>query len=756
MRFSSSLLSSFVLLAGLVNSQTIYEWEQIGADVDGENYFDKSGYSVSLSSDGNTVAIGAIWNNPTNSLMRAGQVRVKQYNNITDTWVQIGDDIDGEFINDNSGYSVALSSNGTRVAIGGWKNSVGTGHVRVYEYNSNWYQLGTDMDGEARGDHSGNSVAINAAGDIVAIGAYLNDGVNGPDSGQVRVFTYDGSDWDRMGVDIDGEDQGDQFGTSVSLSDSGMVMAVGATKNDGAVGEDSGHVRVYEWKSGAWQQIGNDIEGEAEKDNSGISVALSGNGRYVAVGAYNNDGSNTSEEDVGHVRVWQHVKGVGWQQVGGDIDGEADNDESGRSVSLSYDGTVLAVGAWHNDGVNGTDSGHVRVHKYENSVWTQLGLDIDGESKRDESGGSVSIDDEGNTVAIGAWYNKGDNKKRSGHTRVYQLTSQNTGTGFNGDPVILGFKDQVFKFEGRDGGWYSNLAAKNMQWNMQFRKFNTCPKDADMFISSMSLALFDDNAKRLNSILIVTTPEPTPGCMADPNMVCLGGGTLHISFDGGETFLSQPGDFHFGSNARIVAHNTYAACSRKWHDYEVSVAQAKNKIRNSERYLGSHLEKKPVELLIQNKAEMIDKNECSTWIQDRVENNDLFQQRGHWSTVYIETSLVSFHIEYRRSDFFNPDCDFQSLDAWMTKVDPKLEQSGDWNGILGETKHKIFDQTTGEQIKTDRSRLLRSLNDADYEVSDPFETEFAALTMAKPSGGSVGQMVASIVESMESSIFSSN
>ena len=52
-----------------------------------------------------------------------------------------------------------------------------------------WSQIGADIDGETASDQSGRSVSINAAGDIVAIGAFLND-ANGTDAGHVRVYTF--------------------------------------------------------------------------------------------------------------------------------------------------------------------------------------------------------------------------------------------------------------------------------------------------------------------------------------------------------------------------------------------------------------------------------------------------------------------------------------------------------------------------------------------------------------------------------------
>ena len=67
-----------------------------------------------------------------------------------------------------------------------------------------------------------------------------------------------------------------------------------------------------------------------------------------------------------------------FSQIGVDIDGEAINDQSGKSVSLSSDGSVVAIGAPYNDG-NGDDSGHVRVYQNVSGTWTQIGDDIDGE-----------------------------------------------------------------------------------------------------------------------------------------------------------------------------------------------------------------------------------------------------------------------------------------------------------------------------------------------------------------------------------------
>ncbi|MGA1671795.1 MAG: hypothetical protein ACO4AW_05395, partial [Ilumatobacteraceae bacterium] len=83
-------------------------------------------------------------------------------------------------------------------------------------------------------------------------------------------------------------------------------------------------------------------------------------------------------------------------QLGSDIDGEAADDRSGLSVSLSSDGTTVAIGAYFNDGT-GSEAGHVRVYEWNGSRWVQKGSDIDGEALNDYFGLSVSLSSDGTT-----------------------------------------------------------------------------------------------------------------------------------------------------------------------------------------------------------------------------------------------------------------------------------------------------------------------------------------------------------------------
>jgi hypothetical protein len=389
-------------------------WNLLGQDIDGEAAFDFSGTTVSLSADGTIVAIGAPSNDGNGNV--SGHVRVYKWNGTI--WTQLGQDINGEAANDYSGTSVSLSADGTIVAIGAYGNSSNSGHVRVYKWNGTiWTQLGQDIDGEAAFDNSGHSVSLSADGTIVAIGAPGNN-ENGIDSGHVRVYKWNGTIWTQLGSDIDGEAAAyDNSGTSVSLSADGTIVAIGAPNNDGNV-SNSGHVRVYKWNGTIWTQLGQDIDGEAANDFSGRSVSLSADGTIVAIGAPSNDGNGSNS---GHVRVYKW-NGTIWTQLGQDINGEAAFDFSGTSVSLSADGTIVAIGASNNDG-NGSYNGHVRVYKWNGTIWSQLGQDINGEAANDSSGTSVSLSADGTIVAIGAPSNDGNgsNSGNSGHVRVYKI-----------------------------------------------------------------------------------------------------------------------------------------------------------------------------------------------------------------------------------------------------------------------------------------------------------------------------------------------
>ena len=121
-------------------------------------------------------------------------------------------------------------------------------------------------------------------------------------------------------------------------------------------------------------QIGSDIDGEAA-DDIWMVCLIKQRWEYRGYWSNLNDGNGS---DAGHVRIYKNINGT-WTQQGADIDGEAAADYSGTSVSLSSDGSTVAIGATGNNG-NGTDAGHVRIYKNISGTWTQQGADIDGEA----------------------------------------------------------------------------------------------------------------------------------------------------------------------------------------------------------------------------------------------------------------------------------------------------------------------------------------------------------------------------------------
>ena len=212
---------------------------------------------------------------------------------------QIGSDIDGEAMADWSGISISMPDAGT-LAIGAPGNS-GNGsfavHVRIYSWNdSAWVQKGSDIDGEHVEDQSGWSVSMPDA-NTVAIGAPGDDG-NGTNAGSVKVYLWTGSEWMQKGDSITGEMLSDNSGWTVSMPDANTV-AIGTPFNDGN-GRNAGHVRVYAWDGNAWVQKGSDIDGEAKGDQSGSSVSMP-DANTVAIGAIYNYGSGPSS---GHVRIY--------------------------------------------------------------------------------------------------------------------------------------------------------------------------------------------------------------------------------------------------------------------------------------------------------------------------------------------------------------------------------------------------------------------------------------------------------------------
>jgi len=397
----ASTVSVMVTPPGALATTYGGDWARLGTtDISGVDVNEYSGRSVSLSADGTTVAVGAYNNNGGRGVTRIYKLTGNVWNRLGTT------DISGVDVNEYSGRSVSLSADGTTVAVGANKNNAGIGVTRVYKLTGNvWTRLGTtDISGVDTGEESGRSVSLSADGTTVAVGAFNNNGARGV----TRIYKLTGNVWTRLGTtDISGVDAAEYSGFSVSLSADGTTVAVGSPYNSG----NKGVTRVYKLTGNVWTRLGTtDISGVDASELNGFSVSLSADGTTVAVGATNNNGGR------GVTRIYKLTGNV-WTRLGTtDISGVTASEESGYSVSLSADGTTVAVGA------NSSNLGVTRVYKLTGNVWTRLGTtDISGVDAGEYSGSSVSLSADGTTVAVGAYNNNGGR----GVTRIYKIPVTN-------------------------------------------------------------------------------------------------------------------------------------------------------------------------------------------------------------------------------------------------------------------------------------------------------------------------------------------
>lgn len=335
---------------------------QLGADITSAS--DNFGFKVALSANGQRLAVASF------ASPNSGATRV--YERTGNTWTQIGADILGEAIADQSGISLSLNAAGTRLAIGADRNDGGgssSGHVRVYDLaGSTWTQVGADLDGGAAGWLFGFSVALSASGDRLIASGHGSSST----TGYARVFDLVGSTWTQVGptMSTNGE-----FGYAVDISADGTTIAVSAPSQDG-------EVYVYRMNAGTWVQVGNVLLGDNDSGNFGDGVSLSANGSRLAVAAPAG-GGNT-----GKVSVFDLV-GSTWTPVGNAVIGVTD--QGADTVALSDDGTRFAV--------VGNCRCLARVYGLTNGTWTQIGSDITNPSAAANVGLALSAD--GRAVAVG-------------------------------------------------------------------------------------------------------------------------------------------------------------------------------------------------------------------------------------------------------------------------------------------------------------------------------------------------------------------
>ena len=292
----------------------------------------------------------------------------------------------------------------------------------------------------ANGDEFGRGVALSSDGTTLVVGARFEDsaatGVNGDQtnnsaqaSGAVYVFvrTGSGATWLQQAyIKASNTNVADHFGRELALSANGSTLAVGADREDGGNAPFSGAVYVYVRVGSAWeQQAYIKASNAGSSDAFGSAVALSGDGRTLAVGATGEDSSavgvdgnqaNNSASNSGAAYVFVR-SGSAWSQqayIKASNTGAADS--FGVALDLSNDGSLLAVSASGEDssaaGIDGDqldnsaiDAGAVYVYeRLAGSLWTQQAY-IKGANTEasDVFGGAVALSNDGATLAVGAF-----------------------------------------------------------------------------------------------------------------------------------------------------------------------------------------------------------------------------------------------------------------------------------------------------------------------------------------------------------------
>ena len=228
----------------------IYDWNGLSWNLVGTPIFSEApqelfGISLDLTPDGNRIVIGA----PGSFNEDPGRCKVFDWDGTW--WTKVGGDILGEGPGDLFGIRVGISNNGNRIIVGASKNdneAENAGHCRVFDWNSNtWEQLGQDIDGEMYQDQAA-YVAISGNGNRIALGSFSNfaNGV-GSNSGHARIFNLEGNAWVQIGDAINGELH-ERLGLNVGFSANGERMIVSAHQNENENGMDAGRVLVYSFE----------------------------------------------------------------------------------------------------------------------------------------------------------------------------------------------------------------------------------------------------------------------------------------------------------------------------------------------------------------------------------------------------------------------------------------------------------------------------------------------------------------------------
>lgn len=370
--------------------------------------FDRFGYSVALSTDGNTCAIGVYSvDSDEDSDVEAVYIFTRSEN----TWIQqaklFASDKTAE---DQFGYSIALSADGNTCAVGAYMsaqdNVPNAGAVYIFTRSGDTWieQAKLIASDKSKDDFFGCSVALSADGNTCAVGADLVDCGNAIDVGAVYIFTRSGSVWNEQ-AKLFASDKavGNCFGFSVALSADGNICAIGSNLAASNGVNSTGAVYIFARSENTWiQQTKLFASDESADVQFGSSVALSADGTTVAIGAHmaNLDGL----KETGAVYIFTRSEDIWIEQAKLIASDRAARDWFGWPISLSTDGNTCAVGASLADPDGVTDAGAVYIFTRFGDTWTeQVKLTALEKTANNYFGSSIALSGDGKTCIIGSY-----------------------------------------------------------------------------------------------------------------------------------------------------------------------------------------------------------------------------------------------------------------------------------------------------------------------------------------------------------------
>jgi len=353
------------------------------------------GNSVSLAADGNILLVGG-------SGDAAGIGAAWVWTRITGIWVQEGNKLVGSGATRNAGqgFSVALSGDGSTSIIGGPFDNVavvgsGNGAAWIWKRTDHvWAQQGNKLVGSSAAGRAaqGWSVSLSADGSTAIVGGPDDNNLNGA----AWVWIRNGGIWSQESklVDVNGYVQ---QGYSVSISADGNTAIVGA----------SGAPSIWTKIRGTWTLQQSNLVGSGAVGfaSQGIAVAISADGNTVIVGGYS-DGGGTETNGLyyGAAWVWTRKGGVWTQQGPKLVASDAVNGKygsyQGAAVALSADGNTAIIGGPEDD----TQIGAAWIWTRSGETWTQQGPKLVGSPVPGlpAQGNAVALSADGNTAIIGA------------------------------------------------------------------------------------------------------------------------------------------------------------------------------------------------------------------------------------------------------------------------------------------------------------------------------------------------------------------